>query len=222
MSSVSCYGMSTGTEFFQQPATGSMQADRECGSAAAHDLRGFPRFQAIPRDQGQYFPVGRLEGSECSRERVPIRNPIWDCRPEIGRLVRLRIARLRIPSSFGGPPSIGENVPGGSQNPRERLLRHRVEAPPDDQEGFRDCVFRRRTIFAASKRVSEHARVAGGKDFFEPTLRLTGPLRSTSLGHFSNSVRIQAVLSGLGAPRSLSLPRRPPVKIRSQALAKPV
>lgn len=88
-----------------------------------------------------------------------------------------------------GAAAVPEHLPGGAQQPRQRLGRERLEAAPGDQEGLRHDFLGHLAALGPSQDVGEDARVAGAKDRFEASGRQRLLQDRSVVGHYRCSAR---------------------------------
>ena len=62
---------------------------------------------------------------------------------------------------------VGDHLAGDAEQPGQRLIGHRVESPPGDQEGLRDSFLGGGPIVATTDREAKHPRITGAEDRFK-------------------------------------------------------
>ena len=129
--------MSARLELFHQAATRSVQAKRKGGRRAVHDLCSFASLKAVPGNQRQDFAIADTERCEGSGERLALDDPLLHRGCRVRRLHHVQIDagadRLAAPNRTS---LVGEHLPGGAKQPRQRFIRYGVEATPGHEEGL--------------------------------------------------------------------------------------
>jgi len=123
-----------------KPASCSVQPDKEAGCGTSHYLRGLPRGEVVPRDEGEQLAVGIRQGRESGKYR----KSLGDLIGYVGCRGRLGCPPLKFCNGLptGGSAKLTEHhIPGDGQQPRQGRRRNIAEPPPGDQKHLAGDLF---------------------------------------------------------------------------------
>jgi hypothetical protein len=146
-----------------------VEPNRQRVASNAEHLGGLPQLQPFPGHQQQQLSVSFAQAGERGHQAgglSPVRRG--------GRRHHVRLGRESIVQAHAATLAasvVGQHVPSGAQQPRQRVLRQLGAAPPRHQEHVSDNVIGRLGI-ASTHRVATHRtgvnRIERLKLLFDP------------------------------------------------------